>query len=126
MILQEIPPILLHGVPVVPVPPTRPFQSSGHGCCLTAKLRLSVCRTGVHMMASHANTFEWDEWRRHTACSLTQELAAKLVGPAEGKCQRIGNAQGRGGATTDLSQAFPEARQIHIFATHQVALAGTP
>jgi len=77
------------------------------------------------MMASHPNTFEWDQWRGHAAFPLAKELAAELVSPAEGKCQLKGNAESRGCATTDLSQAFPQLGQTDILTAHQIALSGT-
>src|SRR5207248_4900888 len=100
---KKFPPFLLSGIPVVAVPPNCPFQSCGYGCCFIAKLRLSLSRADVHMMASHPNAFEWDQWRGQAAFPLAKELAAKLVSPAEGKCQPKGNADGRGCATTDMS-----------------------
>jgi len=78
------------------------------------------------MMASHPNAFEWDQRRGHTACPFAKELAAKLISPAEGKCQWKGNARGWGRATTDLSQTFPELGQTDIFTAHQIALPWNP
>src|ERR1700724_2050535 len=101
-------PFLSSGIPVVVVPPNCPFQGCGYGCCFIAKLRLSLSRADVHMVASHPNTFEWDQWRGHAAFPLAEELAAEFVSPAEGKRHPKGNAEGWRCATTDLSQAFPQ------------------
>src|SRR5438105_12039614 len=103
MMLQEVPPFLLRGIPVVAVPPNCPFQGCGYRCCFIAKLRLSLSRTGVHMMTSHPNAFEWDQRCGHATFSLVKKSAAKFVSPAKGKCQPKGNADGRGFTTTDLS-----------------------
>src|SRR5689334_6899567 len=119
-------PFLLSGIPVVAVPPNCPFQGCGYGCCFIAKLRLSLSRADVHMMASHPNAFEWDQRRGNAACPVAKEPAAELVSPAEGKCQPKGNVEGRGSATTDLSQTFPQLGQADILTAHQVALSGTP
>src|SRR6266700_6980588 len=100
-------PYLLSGIPVVAVPPNCPFQGCGYRCCFKAKLRLSLSRADVHLMTSHPNPFEWDQWRCHATFPVAKELAAELVSPAEGKCQPKGNADGRGCATTDMSQPFP-------------------
>src|SRR5437762_13155481 len=105
MISQEVPPFLLRGIPVVAVPPNRPFQGCGYGCGFIAKLRLSLSRAGVHMMASHPNAFEWDQRRAHTTCSFAKELATKLVSPAEGKCQSTGNGDGGGRAAAGHGEA---------------------
>src|SRR5260370_21394386 len=77
------------------------------------------------MMASHPNAFEWDQRRGHAAFPLAKELAAKIVSPAEGKCQLKGNADGRARATTDLSQTFPQFGQTDILTAHQIALPRT-
>src|SRR6266567_6975047 len=125
MMPQEVPPFFLSGIPVVAVPPYCPFQGRGYGCCFIAKLRLSLSRADVHMMASHPNAFKWDQRRGHAACPVAKEPAAELVSPAESKCQPKRNANGRGSATTDLSQMFPQLGQTHILTAHQIALAGT-
>src|SRR5258708_13265019 len=122
---KEVPPFLLSGIPVVAVPPNCPFQGCGSGCCCIAKVRLSFGRADIHMMASHPNAFEWDQRRGHAAFPLAKELAAKIVSPAEGKCQLKGNPDGRGRATTDLSQTFPQLGQTDILTAHQIPLPGT-
>jgi hypothetical protein len=76
------------------------------------------------MMAGHPNPFEGDQRRGHATFPVAKDLAAELVSPAEGKCYPKGDADGRGSATTDLSQTLPQLRQTDILTTHQVALPG--
>src|SRR5581483_6853133 len=107
VILQVAPPDLLSGIPVVTVPPHRPFQGCVYRCWLVAKLRLSLSRAGIHMMAGHAHAFKRDQRRGHTAFPVTKEPTAQLVDPAKGERYLVGNTGGRSITTADLSQAFP-------------------
>src|SRR5260370_33274269 len=77
------------------------------------------------MVPSHGTSFDGDRRRGRAACPVEKELAAKLVNRAEGKCQLKGNADGRGSATTDLSQTFPQLGQADILTARQIALPGT-